>query len=75
MPLNPDAHPNRYLSYGYSNASSTGFIGLRVLDAYIGDNAQDANAKIPFAAHKRITISTDPSTAAEMYAFNQWPRR
>ena len=29
--LNPDAHPNRYLSYGYSNASSTGFIGLRSL--------------------------------------------
>ena len=71
--LNPDAHPNRYLSYGYSNASSTGFIGLRVLDAYFGDNAQDANAKIPFAAHKRITISTDPSTAAEMYALISVP--
>ena len=64
----PDAHPNRYLSYGFSNASAPGYIGLRVLDAYVGDNPQDANAKIPFIAHKRITISTDPSTAAEMYA-------
>ena len=66
--LNPDAHPNRYLSYGFSNASAPGYIGLRILDAYVGDNPQDANAKIPFIAHKRITISTDPSTAAEMYA-------
>ena len=34
--LNPDAHPNRYLSYGFSNASAPGYIGLRVLDAYGG---------------------------------------
>ena len=66
--FNPAAHPNRYLSYGYSNASAPGYIGLRVLDAYVGDNSQDPEAKIPFAAHKRITINTDPTTDAEMYA-------
>ncbi|MXV73913.1 hypothetical protein F4Z99_06515 [Candidatus Poribacteria bacterium] len=68
--LNPVDHPNRYLSYGYSNASAPGYIGLRVLDAYIGDNPA---AKIPFAAHKRITISTDPSTDAEIYALISTP--
>ena len=68
--LNPVDHPNRYLSYGYSNASAPGYIGLRVLDAYIGDNSA---AKIPFAAHKRITISTDPSTDAEIYALISTP--
>ena len=67
--LNPEAHPNRYLSYGFSNASAPGYIGLRVLDAYIGD----ASTKIPFAAHKRITISTDPTTDAEMYALISTP--
>ena len=71
--LNPDAHPNRYLSYGFSNASATGYIGLRVLDAYVGDSPQDAGAKIPFAAHKRITISTDPTTDAEKYALISVP--
>ena len=71
--LNPDAHPNRYLSYGFSNASATGYIGLRVLDAYVGDNPQDAGAKIPFAAHKRITIATDPTTDAEKYALISVP--
>ena len=71
--LNPDAHPNRYLSYGFSNASAPGYIGLRVLDAYVGDNPQDAGSKIPFAAHKRITIATDPTTDAEMYALISTP--
>ena len=71
--LNPVAHPNRYLSYGFSNASAPGYIGLRVLDAYIGDNAGDPAAKIAFAAHKRITISTDPTTDAEMYALISTP--
>ena len=63
----------RYLSYGFSNASATGYIGLRVLDAYVGDNPQDAGAKIPFAAHKRITIATDPTTDAEKYALISVP--
>lgn len=71
--LNPDDHPNRYLSYGFSNASAPGYIGLRVLDAYIGDDPQNASAKIPFTAHKRITIDTDPSTDAEMYALISTP--
>ncbi len=71
--LNPDKHPNRYLSYGFSNGSAPGYIGLRVLDAYIGNDAQDAAAKIPFTAHKRITIDTDPSTDAEMYALISTP--
>ena len=71
--LNPEDHPNRYLSYGYSNASAPGYIGLRVLDAYRGDNPEDAAAKIPFAAHKRITISTDPTTDAEIYALISTP--
>ena len=71
--LNPVDHPNRYLSYGFSNASAPGYIGLRVLDAYIGDNPEDAAAKIPFTAHKRITISTDPSTDAEIYALISTP--
>ena len=71
--LNPDTHPNRFLSYGFSNASAPGYIGLRVLDAYVGDNPQAANAKIPFAAHKRITITTDPTTDAEMYALISVP--
>ncbi len=71
--LNPDAHPNRYLSYGFSNASAPGYIGLRVLDAYVGNDPQDAGAKIPFTAHKRITINTDPTTDAEMYAYISVP--
>ncbi len=71
--LNPDAHPNRYLSYGFSNASAPGYIGLRVLDAYMGENAEDETAKIPFTAHKRITIDTDPTTDAEMYALISTP--
>ena len=71
--LNPDAHPNRYLSYGFSNASAPGYIGLRVLDAYRGENAEDETAEIPFIAHKRITIDTDPSTDAEMYALISTP--
>ena len=71
--LNPEAHPNRYLSYGFSNASAPGYIGLRVLDAYVGDNPQDPGAKIPFTAHKRITINTDPTTDAEMYAYISGP--
>ena len=71
--LNPVDHPNRYLSYGFSNASAPGYIGLRVLDAYLGDNSEDPAAKIPFTAHKRITISTDPSTDAEMYALISTP--
>ncbi len=71
--LNPEAHPNRFLSYGYSNGSAPGYIGLRVLDAYIGENAEDETAKIPFAAHKRITIDTDPTTDAEMYALISIP--
>ena len=71
--LNPVDHPNRYLSYGFSNASAPGYIGLRVLDAYKGDNPADPTAKIPFTAHKRITISTDPSTDAEMYALISTP--
>ena len=71
--LNPVDHPNRYLSYGFSNASAPGYIGLRVLDAYIGDDPADNSAKIPFAAHKRITISTDPSTDAEIYALISTP--
>ena len=71
--LNPLAHPNRYLSYGFSNASAPGYIGLRVLDAYMGDNPEDDAAKIPFTAHKRITISTDPTTDAEMYALISTP--
>ena len=71
--LNPEAHPNRYLSYGYSNASAPGYIGLRVLDAYIGDNPEDPAAKIPFIAHKRITIDTDPTTDAEIYAIISTP--
>ena len=52
--LNPDAHPNRFLSYGFSNASAPGYIGLRVLDAYVGEIPQDATATIPFVAHKRL---------------------
>ena len=71
--LNPVDHPNRYLSYGFSNASAPGYIGLRVLDAYIGDDSADPAAKIPFAAHKRITIATDPSTDAEIYALISTP--
>ncbi len=71
--LNPDDHPNRFLSYGYSNASAPGYIGLRVLDAYFGDDSQDESAKIPFIAHKRITIDTDPTTDAEMYALISTP--
>ena len=71
--LNPDAHPNRYLSYGFSNASAPGYIGLRVLDAYTGNDPQAPGAKIPFTAHKRITISTDPTTDAEMYALISVP--
>ena len=71
--LNPQAHPNRYLSYGFSNASAPGYIGLRVLDAYKGENPEDPAAQIPFTAHKRITISTDPSTDAEMYALISTP--
>ena len=68
--LNPEAHPNRYLSYGFSNASAPGYIGIRVLDAYKG---QDVATKIPFTAHKRITIDTDPTTDAEMYALLSTP--
>ncbi len=71
--LNPEDHPNRYLSYGFSNASAPGYIGLRVLDAYRGDNPEDPTAKIPFTAHKRITISTDPTTDAEKYALISVP--
>ena len=71
--LNPIDHPNRYLSYGFSNASAPGYIGLRVLDAYRGENPDDPETKIPFTAHKRITISTDPSTDAEMYALISTP--
>ena len=71
--LNPEAHPNRYLSYGFSNASAPGYIGLRVLDAYVGSDSQDPGAKIPFTAHKRITINTDPTTDAEMYAYISVP--
>ena len=71
--LNPDAHPNRYLSYGFSNASAPGYIGLRVLDAYAGNDPQAPGAKIPFTAHKRITINTDPTTDAEMYAYISVP--
>ena len=71
--LNPDAHPNRYLSYGFSNASAPGYIGVRVLDAYKGEDSQDEAAKIPFIAHKRITIDTDPTTDAEMYALISTP--
>ena len=71
--LNPEAHPNRYLSYGFSNASAPGYIGLRVLDAYVGNDSQDPGAKIPFTAHKRITINTDPTTDAEMYAYISVP--
>ena len=71
--LSPEAHPNRYLSYGFSNASATGYIGLRVLDAYVVGNPQGAGARIPFAAHKRITISTDPTTDAEKYALISIP--
>ena len=71
--LNPEAHPNRYLSYGFSNASAPGYIGLRVLDAYKGEDPEDPAAQIPFTAHKRITISTDPSTDAEMYALISTP--
>ena len=71
--LNPDAHPNRYLSYGFSNASAPGYIGLRVLDAYVGNDPQDAEAKIPFTAHKRITINTDPTTDTEMYTYISVP--
>ena len=71
--LNPVDHPNRYLSYGFSNASAPGYIGLRVLDAYRGDNPEDPTAKIPFTAHKRITISTDPTTDAEKYALISTP--
>ena len=71
--LNPDDHPNRYLSYGFSNASAPGYIGLRVLDAYMGEDPEDADAKINFIAHKRITIDTDPTTDAEMYALISTP--
>ena len=71
--LNPVDHPNRYLSYGFSNASAPGYIGLRVLDAYSGDNPEDPTSKIPFTAHKRITISTDPTTDAEKYALISTP--
>ena len=71
--LNPVDHPNRYLSYGFSNASAPGYIGLRVLDAYTGEHPGDSGTKIPFTAHKRITISTDPSTDAEMYALISTP--
>jgi len=71
--LNPEGHPNRYLSYGFSNASAPGYIGLRVLDAYLGEDPEDAIAKIPFTAHKRITIDTDPTTDAEMYALISTP--
>ncbi len=71
--LNPEDHPNRYLSYGFSNASAPGYIGLRVLDAYIGNDSQDESAKIPFIAHKRITIDTDPTTDAEIYALISTP--
>lgn len=71
--LNPVDHPNRYLSYGFSNASAPGYIGLRVLDAYVGEHPKDPGIKIPFAAHKRITISTDPTTDAEKYALISVP--
>ena len=71
--LNPGEHPNRYLSYGFSNASAPGYIGLRVLDAYLGKNSEDEVAKIPFTAHKRITIDTDPTTDVEMYALISTP--
>ena len=71
--LNPDDHPNRYLSYGFSNASAPGYIGVRVLDAYLGEDAEDEAGKIPFIAHKRITIDTDPTTDAEMYALISTP--
>ena len=71
--LNPEAHPNRYLSYGYSNASAPGYIGLRVLNAYVGNDPQAPGAKIPFTAHKRITINTDPTTDAEMYDYISVP--
>ena len=71
--LNPDDHPNRYLSYGFSNASAPGYIGLRVLDAYLGEDPDDGIAKIPFTAHKRITIDTDPTTDAEKYALISTP--
>ena len=71
--LNPDAHPNRYLSYGFSNASAPGYIGLRVLDAFVGNDPEAAGARIPFTAHKRITINTDPTTDAEMYALISVP--
>lgn len=71
--LNPDKHPNRYLSYGYSNASAPGYIGLRVLDAYKGNDPDAQDVAIDFIAHKRITIDTDPSTDAEMYALISTP--
>jgi len=62
---NPDAHPHRYISYGFSAASAPGYVGLRVLAAYVG---ADSTASIPFCAHRRITIDTDASTDAGMYA-------
>lgn len=71
--LNPDAHPSRNMSYGYSNASSPGYIGIRVLDAYTGDDRGAADKKIPFTAHKRITIDTDPTTDEERYALISVP--
>ena len=71
--LNPDAHPSRNMSYGYSNASAPGYIGIRVLDAYTGDNPKAEDKKIPFTAHKRITIDTDPSTDEERYALISVP--
>ncbi|MBI1925854.1 hypothetical protein HYR99_16590, partial [Candidatus Poribacteria bacterium] len=63
---NPDAHPNRHLSYGYSNATAKGYVGVRILDAYRGTDPKARTQKIPFTAHKRITISTDPSTDEEI---------
>ncbi|MBM3241470.1 hypothetical protein FJZ31_34750 [Candidatus Poribacteria bacterium] len=71
--LNPDAHPSRNMSYGYSNASAPGYIGIRVLDAYTGDNPKAKDKKIPFTAHKRITIDTDPTTDEERYALISVP--
>jgi len=71
--LNPDAHPSRNMSYGYSNASAPGYIGIRVLDAYIGVDPTAEDKQIPFTAHKRITIDTDPTTDEERYALISVP--
>jgi hypothetical protein len=64
--LSPDANTGRprNISFVYSNGTAPGYIGLRVLGAYMGN---DRSKVIPFRAHRQITINTDPTTDEQRF--------